>query len=128
MDTFNDSRFDEFNRELASIRITIDPFHGCSISGCTTIHYVDYYDGIEKDEVYEYRYHFTSEEFKALTDRLKIDFSSWFLDAVSSNDPLINTVADIIKKRFDFSARMPGTLHEYADSKQLHHTFEILPS
>lgn len=114
MDTFNYSKFDEYDRETAIIQITMDSLHGCYISGCTSIYYVDAYDGSEKDEVYEYRYHFDSEELRALIKHLKSDFSSYYLDKTEAVRSLSHIVSMIIKKEFDFSSRMPGTLHEYA--------------
>lgn len=125
MNIISSSRFDEYDNETANIKITIDPVLGFSIEGYTNIHYVDPYDGKEKNESYDYNYHFDTEEFRALADFMKVDYPSYFSEQATDADSLDGKISLIIKEEFDFSADSPGVLHEYADSHHIQHEFTI---
>ena len=125
MNIFCSSRFDEYDNETAQIEITIAPVLGCSIEGYTNIHYVNPYDGNEKDETYVYNYYFDPEEYQSLTDYIKADYLYYFSGQTANADSLVSTVALIIKEQFDFSANMPGGLHRFADSHQIQHVFTM---
>lgn len=125
MATFCDSKFDEYDNETANIIITIDPVRGCSIKGYTNTHYVNPYDGNEKNEPYDYHYHFEPEKFQALTNHIRVDYPSYFSEQTADTYSLTEAVTLVIKEEFDFSASIPGRLHKYADFYQIQHMFKM---